>query len=208
MKKPISMKKFVKFINALLILAILGVLTLEVKLLFVQAQDAPVGDDAAVGDEADETPEKDVGGKCAQQIKNFMAVQKVEFGDFINKHFQSAKPTSELIPAAIEKYRGYREEVRIKIKNFIPEGGKVATVANTERAGCEKAVEEDFALMKDLIRQHILENAYAKKSTRFIDKYKEINEKLERLNFTIAQMYGYFAALSQKLPCYADKCVH
>ncbi|GEM_PF-6435258 len=201
------MKKGIKIINFFLILAILGVLTLEARLLFVQAQDAPAGDAGASAEDSDSaTPEKDVSGKCAEQIKNYMAIQKVEFGQFMNEHFQSAKPTSELIPAAIEKYREYRAGIMQKVDGFIPEGGKLATSANEEKEGCKKAVAEDFQLMRELIRQHVTENAIAKKSTRLLDKYKVLNEKLEKLNFTIAQTYGYFAALAQKLPCYATSC--
>ncbi|MBI2638249.1 hypothetical protein HYW83_01525 [Candidatus Peregrinibacteria bacterium] len=202
------MTKTIKIINVFLILAVLGVLTLETRLLLTQAQDAPAGDGAAADEEADAppTPEKDAGGECAAQIENYMIIRKIEFGQFMNEHFQSVKPTSELIPAAIEKYREYRADVLNKIENFVPKGGKLATSANAERAGCKKAVKEDFRFMSDLIRQHIIENAYAKKSTRLIDKYKVINGKLEKLNFTIAQTYGYFAALAQKLPCYAKQC--
>lgn len=206
---PNRMKKSINIINFFLILAILSVLTFEVKLLLVQAQDAPAGSGAAgasADEAAAETPEKDVSGKCAEQIKNYMAIQKVEFGQFMNEQFQSAKPTSELIPAAIQRYREYRAEIMQKIDRFTPEGGKLATSANQEKEGCKKAVAEDFQLMRELIRQHVMENAYAKKSTRLLDKYKVLNEKLERLNFTIAQTYGYFAALAQKLPCYATSC--
>lgn len=201
------MKKFAKFINLFLILAILGVLTLEGRLLLTQAQDAPAGDAAAAEGETAKTPEKDAGGECSAQIDNYMIVRKIEFGQFMNDHFQANKPTSELIPAAIEKYREYRADVLNKIDTFIPKGGKLATSANAEREGCKKAVAEDFRFMSDLIRQHIIENAYAKKSTRLLDKYKVINGKLEKLNFTIAQTYGYFAALAQKLPCYAKQCI-
>ncbi len=202
------MKKFAKFINVILILAILGVLTLEGRLLLTQAQDAPAGDAAAADEEgeAPPTPEKDAGGECSAQIDNYMIVRKIEFGQFMNDHFQANKPTSELIPGAIEKYREYRADVLNKIATFVPKGGKLADVANAERESCKKAAKDDFQFMSDLIRQHIIENAYAKKSTRLLDKYKVINDKLEKLNFTIAQTYGYFAALAQKLPCYAKKC--
>lgn len=201
------MKKSAKFINLFLILTILSVLTFEGRLLFTQAQDAPAGDAAAEEEEAAKTPEKDAGGECSAQIDNYMIVRKIEFGQFMNDHFQANKPTSELIPAAIEKYREYRADVLNKIETFVPKGGKLADVANAERDACKKAAADDFRFMSDLIRQHIIENAYAKKSTRLLEKYKVINGKLEKLNFTIAQTYGYFAALAQKLPCYAKQCV-
>lgn len=147
------------------------------------------------------------GNKCVEALKDFMADEQIKFGQFMNTHFQSSKTTSELIPGAIARYRQYRADIKAKIAESLRNDEAPPEVALKERPGCEKTAEEDFEIMKDMMRQHILSNAYAKKSTRLIDKYKSINEKLGRLNFTIAQMYGYFGALSQKLPCYADKCL-
>lgn len=179
-------------INIALLLSSLMLLIFGVQLL-TQAQGAP----AAL------TPD-DL--KCINQMKDYMADKKDEFGAFINEHFRSEKPTSELIPAAVFRFRQYREEVRKRIAEFLPANRAEASAALSERA-CQTIVDQDFIAMKSLLRAHILSNAYAKKSTRLIDKYKEINGKLQKLNFTIAQMYGYFASFSQKLPCYATKCV-
>lgn len=192
-----------KVINGILVLAIIGTLLFEVRLLTL-AQDEVSPDEAV--EETPETPESDVGSKCVTQLRDFMLVKEVEFGQEMNQHFRSPKPTSELLPFAIERFREFRADARVEMVKFLPHAQTI-TAAQSERTQCEKALREHFQIMKDLLRQHIVGNAHAKKSTRFLDKYKQINEKLERLNFTIAQTYGYFAALSQKLPCYASKCV-
>lgn len=228
MKKVINMKfksqnlkltKFLKWINGLLIFGVIFSFAVEIVLvsrivmtLQVSAQEEeaaaaqPAPEVAAEMDANEEEAEK----KCANEIKAFAAEKQIEFGEAINQHFRSDKLTSELIPAAIEMYRKYRADVRAKMQEL---SGQTATSKKTfesataEKPACEKAVEEDFAIMRDLLRQHISTNAYAKKSTRLIDQYKILNSKLRELNFTIAQTYGYFAALSQKLPCYATQCV-
>lgn len=198
------MKKFIKIINCVLIAATMAVLIFEAHLL-TKAQDAePVAD---IGITTAGDIRLDEGSKCARRMKEVLFLKKEEFGKFMNEHFRSSKPTSELIPGAVELFRRYRKEMFEEMKKFLPLDKTEGTAALTERPSCEKAVEEDFVLMKQMITQHIIENAYAKKSTRLLDRYKEINSKLRKLNFTIAQMYGYFSAFSQKLPCYATKCV-
>lgn len=216
--KNLKLTKFLKLINGLLIFGI--IISLAVEIVFVarivmtpqvsaqeEAPDAQPAEEEATAEDANAVEAEK---KCANEIKVFMVGKQIEFGQAINQHFRSDKPTSELIPAAIEMYRQYRVDVREKMQKL---SGQTATSkktfesATSEKPACEKAVEEDFAIMKDLLRQHISTNAYVKKSTRLIDQYKILNSKLRELNFTIAQTYGYFAALSQKLPCYAIKCV-
>lgn len=187
-------KKMTKIVNSLLLLVIIGTLLFEAHLL-TKAQDA-----------AAEIPSSDVGSICVTQLRDYLIPKEVEFGQEMNQHFRSPKPTSELIPFAIERFREFRADARAEMVKFLPHGQTI-TAAQAERSQCDKALREHFQIVKDLLRQHIVSNAHAKKSTRLLDKYKQINEKLERLNFTIAQTYGYFAALSQKLPCYASKCV-
>lgn len=193
----------VKIINAFLVLLIIGTLLFEANLL-TRAQNAAVP--PAEPTQEAESPERDKSDKCIEHMKTFMAAKKVDFAAFMNEHFRSGSPTSDLADAAIAKYRQYRTEVNAEMLTFSPEANKVIQVAINENPKCAAAVTEDFNLMRSAIRQHIVQNAYAKKSTRLVDKYKQINNELKNLNFTIAQTYGYFAALSQKLPCYTEEC--
>lgn len=200
-------KKITIAINTLLIFITVILLLFEVHLL-VSAQEGASGDTSAPAAGEEQAFKLDEPSKCAEYLKQFIAQKQIEFGEFMNNHFRSGKPTSELIPSAVARFRQYREDVRKEMNELIKiESGKTATAVIPERAACENVMKEDFKIITELIRQHIAENAYAKKSTRLLDEYKELNRKLEKLNFTIAQMYGYFGALSQKLPCYATDCV-
>lgn len=206
--------RLISFINIVVILAtvaLAGVELFEIRLLTLAQTNSP--QDAEGTSDSGKVPEevqqfaRDAASECVKQITPFLAQQQAEFGEFINSHFRSNKPTSVLVVTAIERFRQYRAEALARMEKFLPKDATVAAGASAERAACSEALDEDFKIMKELIRQHIVENAYAKKTTRLLDKYKEINEKLSKLNFTIGQMYGYFGTLSQKLPCYATKCV-
>jgi len=148
----------------------------------------------------------DIGTKCTAQMKDYVVIKQLEMADFINTHFQSPKPTGDLIAAAVDEYARIRDDIRRRKNEFFPIGKTTSAAAISEKPACDKYVEENLTAMKEMLRQHIMNNAYAKKSTILVDKYKRINEKLGTLNFTIAQTYGYFSALSQKLPCYAKSC--
>lgn len=216
--KNLKSEKILKWINGFLVFAIILSLAVEVVLVArfvttppVSAQEEATPTEGGATAEPEPTAnEKELEKKCVNELKNFMADKQVEFGEFINQNFRSDKPTSELLPKAIEKYRQYRAEVREKAQELMKDsalGKKTADAAIKEAPACTKAVEEDFTIMKELLKQHVANNAYAKKSTRLLDQYKFLNSRLGELNFTIAQTYGYFAALSQRLPCYAKKCV-
>lgn len=177
--------------------------------LFTQAQegsDAEAPEESAVAEFSLDKPTQ-----CVSQFRPFFADKQREFAEFINSHFQSDLPATALIPAAVEKYRQFRAEGEERIdeiiQSYISKGGANAQAANSERASCEEVFKNESLIIKDLLRQHMLSNAYAKKTTRLMNKYKEINSQLEKLNFTVAQMYGYFSSLSQRLPCYATQCV-
>lgn len=190
-----------KIINAILILAIALAVLFETYLLVSEPLRAQQNGQSEQGDQGEQSERK-----CVEYIQAFMEKRREEFGKFMNDNFRSAKPTSELIAAAMTRYREYRNIVRKEIDDFFPVSRTLAAQAVSQRPLCEKAAEEDFKIMMEMIRLHVIKNAYAKKTTRLLDKYKTINAKLEKLNFNIAQMYGYFGALSQKLPCYAKTC--
>lgn len=187
-------------VSAVLMVATVSVLLFEVGLL-TRAQEGDATSKAEIVESGD------VSSKCVIAMASIVDAEHQKLGKFMTEHFQSKKSTSELIPVAMERFRQYRKDIRSKMEGMLTPSSKVtAEAALAERPGCESFISEDFMLITNVIYSHILANAYAKKSTRLLDKYKIINAKLDKLNFTIAQMAGYFGAFSQKLPCYATKC--
>ena len=61
-------------------------------------------------------------------------------------------------------------------------------------------------VIREVLKQHVIQNAHAKKTTRLLDEYKDINTKLTDLNFQMAQMFGYFESFGAKLPCVTAQC--
>lgn len=196
-----------KILNFVLLFSAVFLLLFEV-VLFTRAQDegsvAPSAAPAAPAFLLDQPTQ------CVTQFTPFFQGKKDEFAEFINTHFQSELPASDLIPAAVEKYRQFRGQGQARIdeimKSVVSKGGPSALAANRERAACEKLFQNESLIIKELLRLHIVANAAAKKSTRLLDRYKQLNRKLGQLNSTLAQFYGYFSSLSQRLPCFATQC--
>jgi len=223
MKKNIKINKVSgawRIANFAIVAAIFGLIVFELSLLsankktfseasvlstvvaMAQAEpQAPAASGEASGGDADQV------SICNERIKAFAEVNRDEFGKFMNTHFAQTKPTSELINEAMEKYREYRQKLKDKVNSY----GRDPTTAtlkslNADISGCPQALSVEFELLEAMMREHILKNAYAKKSLLLIKKYESINEKLEKLNFSVADMYANFGRFSQKLPCYTEKC--
>src|SRR3990167_4477934 len=131
------MKKLFSF-NAVIILTTILLLVFEVHLL-TNAQGAPAQDvPVAVTKSADINA-------CVRRIQGFVVQQQIDFGHFINEHFQSDKPTSELVPVALERLRKYHEEVQREVNRFV-NNDKEAPDA-LQRAACKKVADDDFVIM-------------------------------------------------------------
>lgn len=197
-----SSKAFLAALNVILLLGTATLLAYEVSLFIPLQVPVQAETPSATAVTSRVVADSDDRSTCADSMKNTLESERKIFSQFITTQFQSSKATSELIPVAVERFRQYRATIRNSLNNFLPQG----KVTEAQRTGCIAAVTEDFVLMKELLRQHILTNAYAKKTTRLMDTYKAINDKLQKLNFTVAQTYGYFSGLAQKVPCYATQC--
>lgn len=210
---------FQSVLHGLLITLTVGLIAIEIQLVFgggflpafaqnagAAAAPAPVQNNAEARPTTADAITLEEQQQCLTHMRPIMEQKRQEFALFINEHFKSKDATSQLIPVAVERFRQYRDEVREEIKKFGPVGSRNATVVASENGACRSEMNKEYKMVKELLTNHIQENAYAKKSTRLLDKYKEINEQLNAMNFDVAQMYANFSIFSQKLPCYAREC--
>lgn len=191
-----SISKKVKALNAVLILGTLIILIFEAQFLS-RAQGVAPSETAA---------EQQKPLQCSMRMLEFIKFKQQEFAEFMNTTFRQPLPTSELISSAIERLRQYRTELENEAKRFAPPASALPGQAIGELKNCASAINAEFKNMAQFVRSHVLETAYAKKTTLLLSKYKEMNEKLSKLNFTIGQMFGYFGSFAQQLTCFATQC--
>lgn len=142
---------------------------------------------------------------CAMEVQPFAESKTNEFSQFMNQHFSSKKQTSDLIEMSIKKFREYVKTMRLELAKY-PPAEKLPQEAVARWSQCEQIINDQIFVAKEILKSLVIKNAHAKKTTKLLDKYKEINSKLDRLNFQMAQMYGYLQTFSQKLPCYVPNC--
>ncbi|PIQ77580.1 hypothetical protein COV82_03700 [Candidatus Peregrinibacteria bacterium CG11_big_fil_rev_8_21_14_0_20_46_8] len=197
-------------VNAAILTTIIALLLVQFHFVTNAQPAAPAPQPAAqpatsASSEADES-ELDKVNICRERIKNFAEGQRNDFGEFMNQHFAQSRPTSDLIGEAMERYRAYRKALQEEVARYGREGGAAFGSTSADISGCPQVLEEEFQLLESIIRQHILQSAYAKKSTLLLKKYQRINEQLETLNFSVAELLGNFGSFAQKVPCYTEKC--
>lgn len=191
---------FKRIVNFILIAAAIGALIFEIN-LFVNAQSAPPATPLSGAVKA-----QDDTSKCSAGMQKLIAYKQREFATFMNDTFRQPRPTSELIGEAILRLRQYKNDLNAQIAKISPQDKKEFGASIEEFQKCQSLIDADFKNMTEFVRQHIVETAYAKKTTLLLEKYKEINERLSKLNFTIGQMYAYFGSFAQQIACFATKC--
>lgn len=146
--------------------------------------------------------------ECSAEVKNEVREETRQLTEYMTAHFQNNASTSRLLPDAIKRFKLYNTallNILARLDTIVT--GDQATQIGAIRTSCRKFVHDHLFATKEIFKMHVLANAQGKRATRLVDTYKEINDKLEKLNLQIAQMYGYFLTFSKKLPCYASECV-
>lgn len=197
--------------NSLKIIISVGILGALVFTIPGLAQDTPPANPPAdTGTAAAGAPESpkasDKPNTCIQRLNPIIEEKSAELGQFINQHFQNERKNSELLPVAIDKFREHAKSLRSSIDTYFPREKAVSAEALEERTACQHFIDDALFVEKEILRKHMVATAHAKKTTRLLDAYKEINSKLDKLNFDMAQMYGYMEVFQSKLPCYVAQC--
>ena len=166
---------------------------------------------------------------CYSNLTAAMDLQLIEFMKFLDETFRSKHSNSSLINIAIARFTEYRLALNDLFAKIPPSFGydspTAATDLNTEDqslqifeknyertetiayARCKELMDDYVKKARELMIEHIKNNTAQKKTIMIIEKYESINNKLQDLNFEIAQMYGYFTTFKDKLPWINTKCV-
>ncbi|MEK7528819.1 MAG: hypothetical protein AAB592_03550 [Patescibacteria group bacterium] len=208
------MKKFsLKKRTLSVVLASVAVITLVVAIqtrvwnreFAALGQDAGAPPAGAPAGDATTTP---ASGKCRDYMRSFLSPKRKELAQFITTHFQSGESASTLLPDALTMYRLYRTDAYATVEGFfIITPGSVPEFHSIDRESCYTFVNDELYVIRETLKSHVVANAKAKRDTALVDKYKEINDKLSKLNFQMAQFQGYLGAFDAAVPCVLEKCV-
>lgn len=146
---------------------------------------------------------------CSEEFSEYLDIRGKELLDFMSTHFQHPAATTALVPSAMEKYYAYQKMIQAKLKILKrqPTSEKDQILRLDELAKCDKELSTHLVSMEIVINDHIRRNTSAKRSFIMIDQYKAINNKMNKLNRSVAQMKGYFDVFDSKMPGFVPKCV-
>jgi len=150
----------------------------------------------------------------AEECINLVPVYDFEllkFLTFIESVYQSKSANSSLTTLAIQGFSEYKTSMRAIINNISPaqtnsenQNSYMETILSYNN--CEEVNSAYIELGKQKMIDHIKANSAKKKAIMLMEKLKSINDRLRKLNSTIAELLGYYGTFKNKFPCFVDKC--
>lgn len=201
------MKKFLSFFTGIA----LAFLLFSGTQYFVSAQDLDGGDAGSSGESGGSAvlPPSQKNLLCLQRIEPFLEAQRNDFLKFIDQNFKNSLANSELIDAAISRYKSYRTILHQKFSEItqIDPGNATQVDRFTELNVCENRLQQEFVIAEQALRKHIRGTSNIKRTTALLEKLQAINSRLAGMNVNIGQMRGYFETMSKKVPFFVQKCL-
>lgn len=138
---------------------------------------------------------------CLVEIADDVAVYDADFANFIQQHYLSELPASELSKTAVLKFQEYKNHMRtLYLQYSLPQGGNTISDTFNQADACKRFAEDHITIMEAMLRSHNVQNSGGKVTYTLVEKLKDLNEKLKTLNEQFADLYGSFLTFSNKLP--------
>jgi hypothetical protein len=165
----------------------------------VSAQDEPV----IAGEVNNETKRENL--VCAIEMQKVIDVQMYNYITWLDTHFENKSSSSSLLDGAIARYKELQTVLYDELRNHFPHANAVLFAESVEPNECFKLVDDTLNTARKLLSNKAKSTSAVKKTTALIDKYQEINNKLDILNTTYLQMKGYLDTTADKIPCYINE---
>lgn len=177
------------------VLVLLGLfLALKGPLLYAQEEDSPQSSPQS----STETASNSI---CIVEIADEVATYDADMMNFLQQHYLSEVPASELSETAWIKFKEYRQNMRQLVGDYlVGQSGKFSEKSSKEADACKQFVEDHIFTIQLMLKNHNLSNAGGKTSYSLVTQLKTINKGLQKLNEQFGQLFGEFKTFSDKLP--------
>ncbi len=146
---------------------------------------------------------------CKNALVPVYDIEILKFLTFLKDNFENKSSDSSLANIGIARYSEYKKEIENLFKKLQP--GAVDAISNVEEfqayKDCTALTDAYIKMGKEAFVRHIKGTSYTKKTTVMSEKYKNLNSKLRELNFSIAEVYSFFATFKNKLPGFLLECI-
>lgn len=144
---------------------------------------------------------------CVIEMKPFLKEKSEEFAKYLTQHFQNKSVNSSLLYLALERFQEYKSDLNEEFRTYYPQAGLPQYSESADLLACHNQMNEEIKIMEALLEKFYLETSSVKTTSTHMSKLKNINEKLDQLNRGVTQLYGNWASLEKKIPCYVSSCI-
>jgi hypothetical protein len=152
--------------------------------------------------------------KCLNDLTAYAEPEFENYKTFMEGHFKNKSNTSSLMETAIQRYDQFKLNIMQKYQQLI--GGQLILAINSGASNtlqgdklkdCEQLALKYIDDASKLLQMRASATSNVKKTSIFVEKYKQINNKLGSLDMEIMKMVTNISSFEQKLPCYLKTCV-
>lgn len=181
---------------------------------FSEAQQNPpvdAGNDSVQGDENAEGAGVEAETKCITDLQTFGEPEMVKYRQFMEEHFANKNSTTSLLDKGIDRYVQLENDFRTKYEEIfqaqVGNSGARNYLQGQYFSACQQVLDDYLSEGRKLVEMRATTTSTIKKTSVFVEKYKQINAKLREMNLEVLRMSVNISTFEQKLPCYLKNCI-
>lgn len=158
--------------------------------------------------------EAQVANRCVTELTAYVDPLFDKYKIFMEDNFKNKSSTSSLMNLGIQRYDLFKKEIFDKYEQLIGVQLDLAASTNSPNPSqgvglneCNQLALQYVDDANKLLKMRAITTSNIKKASIFVEKYKQINDKLRTLNLDVMRMVVNISAFQQKLPCYLKSCV-
>ncbi|MBD3270860.1 hypothetical protein GF376_05030 [Candidatus Peregrinibacteria bacterium] len=149
---------------------------------------------------------------CQKELPKYAEKRLADFQEYLEIHFANKSSTSSLLDEAIIAYEEFKNDIYVQLQKY-----QQPPYINTRDAelikqgrilfACQQNAEEYIEKASTMLQMRAETTSQIKRSTAFLEKYKQINSKMRDLNLNALKFSVHLTTFDQKLPCYLANCI-
>ncbi|MCC7432880.1 hypothetical protein IT412_05165 [Candidatus Peregrinibacteria bacterium] len=152
--------------------------------------------------------------KCATDLAAYADPEFENYKTFMENHFKNKSNTASLMDLAMQRYDQFKLNIMQKYQALV--GSQLLLAVNSgagnsaqaeKIVGCESLALDYINNASKILQMRAISTSNIKKTSIFVEKYKQINGKLRVMDQEVMKMVTNMSSFEQKLPCYLKTCV-
>lgn len=151
---------------------------------------------------------------CISEIQKYAEPEFENYKQFMEENFKNKAATNDLLDIGLKRYDKFKADIiaylELQFSQHIATAAQSQATAAAQLPGLAQCQGEAQKYIEDAAKMLQLRaetTSTIKRTSLFVEKYKQINGKLRSLDLDIMKMISNIATFEQKLPCYLKSCV-